>query len=81
MSSDSEPDVHSNEARRSGFSTLKKKGEDHRKSLTSKLLADPAKFDRIMRKWREADEEGYGLLDKESFVDVLFIQVRGTVNH
>lgn len=75
LSDSSSDDIPSNEARRAGFKALKKRGVEIRQSLSKKLLADPSRFEKLVRKWRDADEDGYGLIDKESFVDVLFIQV------
>ena len=51
-------------------------GEAVRKALSAKLLADPGRFDKLQRKWREADEDGSGFLDKEAFIDVMYILVR-----
>lgn len=52
-------------------------GESIRKSLSSKLLGDVGRFEKLERKWREADEEGSGFLDRDTFVDVVYIMVRG----
>ena len=48
-----------------------------RKTLISKLLGDGGhRFNRLMQKLEEADDEGYGYIDKETFLEIFFIHLR-----
>jgi len=48
-----------------------------RKSLISKLLGDGGhRFNRLMKKLEEADDEGFGYIDEETFLDTIFIHLR-----
>jgi len=48
-----------------------------RKNLIGKLLGDGGhRFNRLMKKLEEADDEGFGYIDEETFLDTIFIHLR-----